>query len=274
MAGDWIKMRIDLAEDPAVIGMASQLDLDEYAVVGRLHKIWGWADRQCRDGHAAGVKATWIDRHVAQPGFSAAMQEVGWLEVNDGYAKFPRFERHNGQNAKSRALGNNRQQVHRATSPSRSPRDENVTREEEEKSINTPLPPTGGDAVFEALVAEYPAHRRNVGAAFKRWRAINPDGTLQSLIMQAAKVQARSPEWQANNGKAVPNLSGWLLNEGWRRTHNPQAPAALTAVARNEGAQVVATSSAEVRKAGLEKLAALKRETTASIAGKRVRAIG
>ena len=29
MAGDWIKMRIDIADDPAVIGMASALDITE-----------------------------------------------------------------------------------------------------------------------------------------------------------------------------------------------------------------------------------------------------
>jgi hypothetical protein len=77
MAGDWLKARIDLPDDPAVIEIAHQLLSDEYAVVGRLVRIWGWANRQSRDGHAPGVTAAWIDRYVAQPGFAAAMQKVG-----------------------------------------------------------------------------------------------------------------------------------------------------------------------------------------------------
>ena len=47
MAGDWIKMRVDLNEDPAVVGMAIALDTDEHSVVGRLHKLWSWADNRC-----------------------------------------------------------------------------------------------------------------------------------------------------------------------------------------------------------------------------------
>ena len=39
MAGDWIKMRIDIADDPAVIGIASALDITEDEVVGKLHRI-------------------------------------------------------------------------------------------------------------------------------------------------------------------------------------------------------------------------------------------
>ena len=35
VAGDWIPMRTDLAEDPAVIAIAAATDLDEFAVVGR-----------------------------------------------------------------------------------------------------------------------------------------------------------------------------------------------------------------------------------------------
>lgn len=55
MAGDWIKMRISLAEDPAVIAMAAVLGESEFTIVGRLHHLWGWADVQSRDGHARGV---------------------------------------------------------------------------------------------------------------------------------------------------------------------------------------------------------------------------
>lgn len=34
MAGDWIKMRVDLRDDPDVIGIAAATGLDEDTVVG------------------------------------------------------------------------------------------------------------------------------------------------------------------------------------------------------------------------------------------------
>jgi hypothetical protein len=56
VAGDWIKMRHDLTDDPAVIKLAETTTcVDECHVVGVLHKLWCWVDRQSRNGHALGV---------------------------------------------------------------------------------------------------------------------------------------------------------------------------------------------------------------------------
>lgn len=146
MAGDWIKMRNDLAEDPAVIGMAAQLGVDEFSVIGRLHALWAWADRQSRDGHAHGVTTSWIDRKVQRDGFADAMVTVGWLLITDDGISIPNFAVHNGESAKTRALGTVRKQKQRsvtALSPevSRIDRDKNETREEkrreEKKETNT-----------------------------------------------------------------------------------------------------------------------------------------
>jgi hypothetical protein len=136
MAGDWIKMRSDLAEDPAVIRMAATLELDEFAVVGRLHAFWSWIDRQSRDGHAIGVTHSWLDRHVQRDGFAAAMVSVGWLQLGNGGLSIPNFDRHNGETAKTRALAANRKQKQRA-GLSRSTRDENETREEKRREEET-----------------------------------------------------------------------------------------------------------------------------------------
>ena len=117
MAGDWIKMRCDLAEDPSVIKMAAALDLDEFAVVGRLHRLWSWADTHTIDGQTDGVTVAWIDRFVALKGFAEAMQDAGWLIVDADQIAFPGFDRHNGQSAKKRAMNTLRQRQ------SRKPRD-------------------------------------------------------------------------------------------------------------------------------------------------------
>lgn len=108
MAGDWLKMRHDLADDPATIRIAAVCGLDEDAVVGKLHRIWSWADRHTADGHAEGIGPAWVDRTVRCEGFAAAMVAVGWLEQTETGMAFPRFDRHCGQTAKARALTKNR----------------------------------------------------------------------------------------------------------------------------------------------------------------------
>lgn len=158
MAGDWIKMRVSLPDDPAVIGMAAALGMDEFSVVGRLHALWSWADVQSRDGHAHGVTAAWINRKVQRDGFAEAMVAVGWLEIGDDGVNFPNFALHNGDTAKSRALGANRKQKQRASSTghadghdgvssmSRNQRDENVTREEKRREESSVPDGTGAKA--------------------------------------------------------------------------------------------------------------------------------
>lgn len=155
MAGDWIKMRADLAEDPAVIEMAAKLAIDEFCIVGRLHRLWAWADKHCATGHAKGVTFVWIDRHVCHNGFAECLQQVGWLDVTDTGIAFPRFDRHNGESAKKRLDAAERKRLQRlleakaletqesptlVTSMSQEKRDEQVTREEkrrEELSLKT-----------------------------------------------------------------------------------------------------------------------------------------
>lgn len=134
MAGDWIKVRCDLDEDPAVAKMAAALGLDRFAVIGRLVKLWTWADRQSRDGNAD-VTLLYVDELTNTRGMGDAMVLAGWLEVpENGRIRFPRFDRHNGKSAKNRALGQRRQQTFRSnahvTNKSRSRNADRVTREE------------------------------------------------------------------------------------------------------------------------------------------------
>lgn len=103
MNSDWIKMRSNLDTDPDVIAISRQLGLDEFAVVGRLHKFWSWADRHVADGILHRTPLEWIDRFVSQPGFAAALVTVGWLKIGDDSLHLPNWNRHNGSSAKVRA---------------------------------------------------------------------------------------------------------------------------------------------------------------------------
>jgi len=140
MAGDWIKMRNDLAEDPAVIAIAAAVGIDEDHVVGKLHRLWAWADKQTRDGNALGVTYAWVDRYLSVEGFALAMQRSAWLLLRDGILTFPNFDRHNSQSAKARALTAKRVARHKGNAkvtPDALPREEK-RREDKE----TPLPPS------------------------------------------------------------------------------------------------------------------------------------
>ena len=114
MAGDWIKMRVDLKDDPSVFKLAELMGVDELHVIGCLFCFWAWADKHAVDGRVDGATSRLVDRVSSTPGFSAAMEQVGWIVVDAGGVCIPNFDRHNGESAKERGLKNARQARWRA----------------------------------------------------------------------------------------------------------------------------------------------------------------
>ena len=107
MAGDWIPMRLDLCDDPAVLEMADILNQPEEYVVGCLHKVWSWASRNCHDGTVTGVTKMSLSRAVKLPEAVAAMLAVGWLVEGKGadgrpFVSFPKWENWLSKSAKAR----------------------------------------------------------------------------------------------------------------------------------------------------------------------------
>ncbi len=114
MAGDWIKMRDDLAEDPAVISIAEKLGIEVDLVVGKLHRFWKWANAHTMTGLLRGVTLRHVDIAVSREGFADALLQFCWLEIaEDGSVKIPRFSRWNGKSSKKRALAADRQRRYR-----------------------------------------------------------------------------------------------------------------------------------------------------------------
>lgn len=113
MAGDWIKMRVNLADDPAVVRLGNSLKITRHEAVGLLHYLWGWADAHTDNGVVKGVNSEWLDTYTRKPGLAAALESVGWLEITGDGLVFPNFDRHNGSSAKKRAYGTARQRVNR-----------------------------------------------------------------------------------------------------------------------------------------------------------------
>ena len=108
MAGDWIKVEHTTPDKPEVVKLAGILGIDQDAVVGKLLRLWIWADQQSVSGNAITVTNSFIDRLVFCPGFAAGLVKVGWLNGREGLLSIPNFDRHNGQSAKNRANTNRR----------------------------------------------------------------------------------------------------------------------------------------------------------------------
>lgn len=166
MAGDWIPMRLDLCDDPAVLEMADITNQPEEYIVGCLHRIWSWASRNCHDGTVTGVTKMSLSRAVRLPEVVSAMVQVGWLiegktEDDRPFVSFPKWENWLSKSAKSRLNNSINQRNSRAnkgtavnpkqnpggecvTDPSLSGSDKTVTTEEksteEENTISLSLP--------------------------------------------------------------------------------------------------------------------------------------
>lgn len=193
MSGDWIKVRSDVHEDPAVAKICAALNLDRYAVVGRLVKAWAWADAQTIDGNAD-VTLAYIDEITSTPGMGDAMVLVKWLEVPErGRVRFPKFDRHNGKSAKKRALGSKRQQAFRSNAPVTQPSRSSVTREEKSiRPTNTALPVANSTPPPPPKAA--PAEPQ-----------VNPDAQAR-IIAECTRAQLENPT--AEN----PIVARWIRN--------------------------------------------------------------
>jgi len=135
MAGDWIKIQNVTLDKPEVYQIADQLSLDPDAVLGKLLRVWIWADTQTYDGTMS-VPYSQIDRMTNAQGFAEALESVGWLS-DDG---FTNFDRHNGATAKSRSMTAKRVSKHRASKEAgNADVTQSVTQEKRRAAIPRPI---------------------------------------------------------------------------------------------------------------------------------------
>jgi DNA replication protein DnaT len=114
MRRSWIKIETNTPNKPEVCIIASQLRMDEDAVMGKLVRLWAWAELNVSSDNDTSVTLEFLDKLVAKKGFSAALLKAGWLIEKEGRLEFPNFSRHNGREAKSRAQTAQRVSRHRA----------------------------------------------------------------------------------------------------------------------------------------------------------------
>jgi hypothetical protein len=102
MAGDWIKMRGNLWDDPRVASICDATDQTEATVIGGLYWLWATADQHTESGVMLGLSLRQIDRKTGIQGFGQALCDVGWLADHPEGVRITRFEEHNGTSAKKR----------------------------------------------------------------------------------------------------------------------------------------------------------------------------
>jgi len=238
MAGDWIAVRTDLHEDPAVLGISAFVSLDEFAVVGRLLKLWAWANLQTANGQLPHASAEWIDRFVFCPDFAVAMQDVGWLSLRSGAVEIPKFERWNSESAKAR-LGEvirkrmARKRMGHKKCPDKCP-DKRADlsgpekrEERREKRVNTtPLtPPTGGTSAEPTLgpkefldawnnVPGFVRARKLEGTRLRHFRTRTKSADWSRDWRLALDKAARIPFCLGNNDRSWVATVDWFLRPG------------------------------------------------------------
>lgn len=200
MASSWIKVEVITPDKPEIFQMAESLNIDPDAVLGKLVRIWTWADQQTVDGNAGSVTKSVLDRLSFVSGFADALISVGWLNQEGGRLYFPNFERHNGDSSKKRALTNRRVTEHRKKEPNSNanrnaasvttPFQKALPEEEEEEDIKTdpPLTPPKQKKGYD-----YPANL-NV-TAWEEWKQYR-----REMKMKAYAATPRS------EGAAITNL--------------------------------------------------------------------
>ncbi len=217
MAGDWIKMRVDLKEDPTVFKLAEILGVDELHIVGGLFCFWAWADKHAVDGVVDGATSRLVDKVSCINGFTDAMHQVGWINVSTTGINIPNYDRHNGESGKERSLKNARQSRWRAgksvnvdATPSTQPSTTPSTREEKRREdINT----SDVDNGFALFWSAYP-NKKAKPAAAKAFKTAKINGHLPEVLADI-ESKSQSESWLKNGGQFVPMPATYLNQRRW-----------------------------------------------------------
>jgi hypothetical protein len=230
MAGDWIKMRWNLAGDPDVIEIAAATKLDEFGVIGRLHAVWSWLDQHSADGTNVRIVSAFLDRLTACPGFAEAMRTVGWLTGRDGSLTFPGYEVHNGESAKLRASETKRKQAQRNGQRGR-PR----TRDKCPDDDGTNVPDIPGlEKRREEIDNTHTAREGVRGWSCEAVKAAGDRVGIPEEVCKAYHDDREGAGWIDAKGRAIVSMPHDLATF-WRHWQSRDAEKASKATGRSKG---------------------------------------
>lgn len=228
MAGDWLKMSVNLPDKPEVWQIAGMLAIEADSVVGKLLRVWAWFDAHTEDGNAVGVTYPLVDRVAGVAGFAEAMVFAGWLHQNGSVMTVPHFERHNGKTAKNRALTNERVAKHRKSNDESNAGSnagtvtKTVTREEkrrEEKNTPQGVPPG-----FARFWLTWPQNDRKEakGKCLEAWKKAGAEAAVDAVIAHLERMKATAT-WTKDNGQYIPAPLVYLNQRRWEGANDEGA---------------------------------------------------
>jgi hypothetical protein len=216
VAGDWLKMSVNLPDKPEVWQIAGMLGIDADSVVGKLLRVWAWFDAHTEDGNAVGVTYPLVDRVAGVAGFAEAMVLAGWLNQNGSVMTIPHFERHNGKTAKNRALTNERVAKHRKSNDESNAEGnaasvtKTVTREEKRREEeNTP---SGFTRFWDAWPKSL--RKEAKGKCLDAWRKAGAEPHTDAILAHVDSLK-RSATWTKDGGQFIPAPLVYLNNRRW-----------------------------------------------------------
>ncbi len=224
MAGDWIPIRIDLADEPEVIAIGDELGIDYDTVVGKLVRLWGWANRITADGNARRVTQKWVDARIGVTGFAKAMADVGWLTISSTGLEFPRFDVWNSQSGKQRILGAKRAATFRHQKsngvsvtnalPTEQKRIDSLSEKKEprSKSQNPRQSDELFDAVAQITASDPKSSGPHIGRVCRDLRASDSPYTAADVKQLASLLEKRGFTLPLTLG-TVSKYIGWTRDE-------------------------------------------------------------
>lgn len=217
MAGDWIKMRIDLQSHPKVVRILSATQSDKFRVIGGLHAVWSVFDTHSEDGKLCGYTPFALDHVIGWDGFSAAMISVGWLTLDGSdVLQMPEFIEHNGKSGKRRAEDQKRKRDTRKSPQlvrnlSESDEDKKRTREEKRRykeNIKRNLPDdfviseankrfaTENKLSLESEFQQFVNHHASNGKTFVDWNAALRTWLGNAVKFSGGKQSGNADDWR------------------------------------------------------------------------------
>ena len=145
MRRPWIKIEVSTPDKPEVCAIATRLRIDPDAVVGKLVRLWAWAELNRVKENDLGVTREFLDKVCGRKGFAEALIHSGWLIEGPKGLSFPNFERHNGNDSKVRGLTARRVEKHRKTKLQTNAT--SVTKMAKMKSLVAPPSPECNDVI-------------------------------------------------------------------------------------------------------------------------------
>lgn len=143
MRRPWIKVEVSTPDKPEICAIASRLRMDEDAVVGKLIRLWAWAELNRVNPNDLSVTRGFLDKLVSKKGFTEAMIHSGWLGIDGERLFFPNFGKHNGEDSKVRGLTAKRVEKHRKSKLITN--DQSVTQNEDQEPEIETKPKTTND---------------------------------------------------------------------------------------------------------------------------------